>query len=225
MTSAATHRFVFFLSISLKSAAPSGFWHRSALDAYGARGHDAGGAGGGALAAPYVSFSSTKAMHSATRSSERWPCLWSDRSRKEIGSTACSSSPLSRRRCTPPCSLSSTTTTSVTSRPDSRRGSTVSITEAPLVTRSSTTRQRWPASKEPSISFFVPYALASFRRITMPMPDCRLMAVAIGSAVYGTPQRRSGADGPAPATPAHASRHLPIAVRSSGYDTSTRRST
>ena len=93
------------------------------------------------------------------------------------------------------------------------------MTEAPLVTRSSTTRHRWPALNAPSISFLVPYALASFRRITMPMPDCRLMAVAIGSAVYGTPQRRSNGedeDDDPPATPAHARRHLPIAVRSSG---------
>jgi hypothetical protein len=83
------------------------------------------------------------------------------------------------------------TTTSLTLRPTFSNGSTVSMTEAPDVTKSSTHRQVCPASKAPSICFFVPYAFTSLRRINIGTSCARDMHVAIGKAVYGTPQMLS----------------------------------
>ena len=58
--------------------------------------------------------------------------------------------------CSPPCSRSIKTTTSVVFNPTCCNGCTVSITDIPLVTKSSTNKHVCPFSNAPSIAFFVP---------------------------------------------------------------------
>lgn len=82
-------------------------------------------------------------------------------------------------------------TISVLMIPEARRSATVSKILDPDVMISSTIKHESSCLNTPSINFFVPYALASLRRINMDTFCFTEMMVAIGRAVYGTPQIRS----------------------------------
>ena len=149
------------------------------------------------------------------------PCASSVLKTRDSGKTACNRRPLAANRASPPCSRSMRTTTSFTLSPTRSSGSTVSITDAPEVTKSSTHRHVCPSSNAPSICFFVPYAFTSLRRITIGTSCASDMHVAIGNAVYGTPHMLSNV---APFALSTSHMHSATDVSTSGYDTITRRS-
>mmetsp|Transcript_5687 Transcript_5687/g.10012 ORF Transcript_5687/g.10012 Transcript_5687/m.10012 type:complete len:289 (-) Transcript_5687:280-1146(-) len=189
-TSAATHKFDCFSTISCSKRRPTAFFTRlSARFSYD-------NAFCSTLSLPAVSgiatwFDCTNARTKSACSLEIRLEFDNISSICDIDSTECTWIPLFNKLLHAPCSRSSNTTTSDTVNPISRNGSTVSITLIPDVTKSSTTSTLCPALKSPSINFFVPYDFASFRRINIGIPESSDIAVANGNAVYGTPQSKS----------------------------------
>uniref|UniRef100_A0A224XZJ0 Secreted protein n=1 Tax=Panstrongylus lignarius TaxID=156445 RepID=A0A224XZJ0_9HEMI len=90
--------------------------------------------------------------------------------------------------CSPPCSRSIITTTSETIRPSFLKSAAVSRMLPPEVTTSSTIKQVSPSEYIPSIIFMVPYFLGSFLLTNIGILDLTETKVAMGRAVYGTPQ-------------------------------------
>jgi hypothetical protein len=95
-------------------------------------------------AGSFVWFPAIKARTASAVASVTRLCFCSTSSIADSLNAACRRSPLAARCCSPPCSRSISTTTSRTTSCSFCSGSRVSSTDAPLVTRSSTTKQVCP---------------------------------------------------------------------------------
>mmetsp|Transcript_8030 Transcript_8030/g.49607 ORF Transcript_8030/g.49607 Transcript_8030/m.49607 type:complete len:217 (-) Transcript_8030:538-1188(-) len=152
-TSAATLRFVFLRAISLKSSFATWFSANSALASYVRRLFFAHSS---ATFGRWVWLDVMKSFTFFTVDASSLPCFSSTSMMKVILHAEWSFRPWLVRCWAPPCSRSISTTTSLTFKPSALSGSTVSMTDIPLVTRSSTMRHVCPAWKAPSMAFFVP---------------------------------------------------------------------
>mmetsp|Transcript_13769 Transcript_13769/g.51552 ORF Transcript_13769/g.51552 Transcript_13769/m.51552 type:complete len:348 (+) Transcript_13769:209-1252(+) len=155
-TSALRHRFVFFVPIKRHNSLAQTLRVSSALSTYGIRFSTGASGISFPLALGPVWFALMNALTDRTKSALILPFFSNVTRTRDRGSTACNFKSFAANRASPPCSRSMSTTTSFTTRPTWFKGSTVSITEAPLVTKSSTTKQVCPTWKAPSIAFFVP---------------------------------------------------------------------
>mmetsp|Transcript_3766 Transcript_3766/g.13384 ORF Transcript_3766/g.13384 Transcript_3766/m.13384 type:complete len:343 (+) Transcript_3766:206-1234(+) len=150
-TSAATHKFDFFFSIKWNISFAHWLEAIFALSAYvslfvfSSLG-----------LSPPVWFAAMNCCTSSTNSLLIFPSFSKTFNTLLNGNTACNFNPFFFNVCSPPCSRSIKTTTSVVFNPTCCNGCTVSITDIPLVTKSSTNKHVCPFSNAPSIAFFVP---------------------------------------------------------------------
>mmetsp|Transcript_7338 Transcript_7338/g.26764 ORF Transcript_7338/g.26764 Transcript_7338/m.26764 type:complete len:237 (+) Transcript_7338:1939-2649(+) len=216
-TSAATHKLVFLDSINANNCLAHALSVSAERSVYVIR----FGLAASAPAAGIVWFAATKSFTFCTSSALILPSASNVFNTRVNGRTAWRRKLFDANRASPPCSRSMSTTTSFTFNPTLSNGSTVSMTDAPEVTKSSTHKHVCPSSNAPSICFFVPYAFTSLRRINIGILCAKDMHVAIGNAVYGTPHMLSNV---APFAASTSHMHSATDVNTSGYDTITRKS-
>mmetsp|Transcript_4488 Transcript_4488/g.10540 ORF Transcript_4488/g.10540 Transcript_4488/m.10540 type:complete len:212 (-) Transcript_4488:330-965(-) len=154
LRSAATERFDCFASISDRSFPASSFLHSAARSEYFMRAAFAGAGAGSSLALNCISDTNLRTLSAVGLSS--LPLASRTAMKLDTVNTERSFTPPLAILSGPPCSLSRSTTASVTVRPSSRRETEVSSTLAPLVTTSSMTRHLAPFSYTPSTIFLVP---------------------------------------------------------------------
>mmetsp|Transcript_36259 Transcript_36259/g.85221 ORF Transcript_36259/g.85221 Transcript_36259/m.85221 type:complete len:218 (-) Transcript_36259:324-977(-) len=160
LRSAATERFDCFASISDRSFPASSFLHSAARSEYFMRAAFAGAGAGSSITADTslalncISDTNLRTLSAVGLSS--LPLASRTAMKLDTVNTERSFTPPLAILSGPPCSLSRSTTASVTVRPSSRRETEVSSTLAPLVTTSSMTRHLAPFSYTPSTIFLVP---------------------------------------------------------------------